>query len=31
VGRSSMTSRREIEDAHARFQRGEMGRLAPSF
>lgn len=30
-GPFAMTTRRDVEAAHARFQRGEMGRLAPSF
>jgi redox-sensitive bicupin YhaK (pirin superfamily) len=30
-GPFAMTSRSEIQDAFARYERGEMGRLAPSF
>ena len=30
-GPFAMTSRSEIEEAFARYQRGEMGRLSPSF
>jgi redox-sensitive bicupin YhaK (pirin superfamily) len=30
-GPFAMTSRAEIQDAFARYERGEMGRLAPSF
>lgn len=30
-GPFAMTNKREIEDANARFRRGEMGRLEPSF
>ena len=30
-GPFAMTTRAEIQDAFARYERGEMGRLEPSF